>query len=198
MIAVPNENSNISANSEDFRGGNVRINAIALYGIQPSLVSTPLSDITATGATSALPGTVDVTTATIDPTVGLLALPTDVADASQLIARGCPANEGNSFVITGRGGLPPTPEQQLDDDARWGDRRILVVPQVMNTGRGGSNQCLAGRNQMLEQRTPTPIVEATGWQTTATGEVVLVTNTPNSAMQNSLSQTIACPTGGES
>lgn len=57
LIAVPNEDSNISANSENFRGGNVSIDAIALYGIAPSMTSTPLSDITATGATSALPGT---------------------------------------------------------------------------------------------------------------------------------------------
>jgi large exoprotein involved in heme utilization and adhesion len=97
LIAVLNEDSNISANSRDFRGGNVRINAVSIFGIRPSPVSTPLSDITATGATSALPGTLDVTTAGLDPTSGLVALPTDLVDASGLIAQGCPADRGNSF-----------------------------------------------------------------------------------------------------
>ncbi len=129
LLAVPNEDSNISANSEDFRGGNVSIKAFAIFGIQPRPTPTPLSDITVTEATSALSGTIDVTLTGIDPTAGLVALPTDLIDASGLIAQGYPANRGNSFVISGRGGLPPTPEQQLDDDAEWGDRRRLMVTQ---------------------------------------------------------------------
>ncbi|MBD1853278.1 filamentous hemagglutinin N-terminal domain-containing protein [Leptolyngbya sp. ST-U4] len=189
LVAVPNENSNISANSQDFRGGNVSINAIALYGIQPSSTSTPLSDITATGATSALPGTVDVTTATIDPTSGLVALPADVVDASQLIAQGCPADEGNSFVVTGRGGLPPTPEQQLDDDADWQDRRRLTIPQQtapqQTTPDSPSDRPFPGTADAL-------IVEATGWQTTATGEVRLVATPADSTVHTALNHSIAC------
>ncbi|MBD2463440.1 filamentous hemagglutinin N-terminal domain-containing protein [Oscillatoria sp. FACHB-1407] len=194
LVAVPNEDSNISANSEDFRGGNVSIEAIALYGIQPSSTSTPLSDITATGATSALPGTVDVTTATVDPTVGLLALPTDVADASQLIAQECPANEDNSFVITGRGGLPPTPEQQLDDDARWSDRRRLVVPSP-NYERDNNHQPLNDQSQRLQDNnriSNSEITEATQWLMSSSGEVVLVANTPHSTVQRMSNGAIAC------
>jgi filamentous hemagglutinin family protein len=204
LVAVPNEDSNISANSQDFRGGNVNIDAIALYGIQPSMTSTPLSDITATGATSALPGTIDVTTATIDPTAGLVALPTDLVDASQLVAQGCPANEGNSFVVTGRGGLPPTPEQQLDDNVRWGDRRRLVVPREGDAGMGehgegemqGQEESVTNSLRIstsLPRRVSnTPMLEATGWQTTPTGEVVLIADTSNPIVQNSLAQAIAC------
>ncbi len=194
LVAVPNEDSNISANSEDFRGGNVSIDAVSLYGIQPSSTSTPFSDITATGAKTALPGTVDVTTATIDPIAGILALPTDLVDASQLIAQGCPANEGNSFVITGRGGLPPTPEQQLDDDARWGDRRTLAVPPASNPARDSSNQ-QTDTSQTLEDRTPvlTPRpIEATGWRTTATGEVVLVADPAPPVRQPLFNQSVPC------
>lgn len=197
VVAVPKEDSNISANSEDFRGGNVNIEAIALYGIQPSLVSTPLSDITATGATSALPGIVDVTTATIDPTAGLVALPTDVADASQLIAQGCPANVENSFVIIGRGGLPPTPAQELDDTAEWQDRSILTIPQQANRERGARNLTLdtnEGSHPRVVSQTITaaPIIEATDWQRDATGEVILIANTSDLTIQNSLYQLVAC------
>jgi filamentous hemagglutinin family protein len=207
LIAVPTEDSNISANSENFRGGNVRINAVSIFGIEPRLTPTPLSGITATGATTTLSGTIDVITTGIDPTSGLVALPTDLADASGLIAQGCPANQGNSFVITGRGGLPPTPEQRLDDDAQWSDRRKLIVTQqreyerearLSRASADGSQESKV-RSQELEGRTdiptPTPynpIVEATGWQATPTGEVLLIATTPNPTVQNTLSQPIAC------
>jgi filamentous hemagglutinin family protein len=194
LLAVLSEDNNISANSEDFRGGNVSINAFSIFGIQPSLVSTPLSDITATGATSALPGTIEVTTAGIDPTAGLLQLPTDVIDPG-LIAQGCPANEGNSFVVTGRGGLPPTPEQQLDDDARWSNQRRLIVAQ---SGRGGD-----GERQTWGQResitnplpvspSPPAILEATGWQTTPAGKVTLVASVSDSMVYNSSNFSTTC------
>jgi large exoprotein involved in heme utilization and adhesion len=191
---VPKEDSNISANSRDFRGGNVNINAYSLFGIQPRLIPTPTSDITATGATSALLGTLDVTTARVDPTAGLVALPTDLVDASRLFTQGCPANQGNSFVITGRGGLPPTPEQELDDDAPWEDRRRLTVPQQTTTRQDQSHHHSDGSTQTLEGKTHsrTRIVEATGWQITPTGEVVLVANTSSPIVQNSLNQPLAC------
>ena len=183
LVAVPREDSNISANSENFRGGNVSINAFSIYGIQPRPNATPLSDITATGATSALGGTIDVTTAGIDPTSGLVELPIDLVD-SALIAQGCPANQGNSFVISGRGGLPPTPEQQLDDDAEWSDRRRLTVAQQTSQGRE--------RTENREPRTDTPIIEATGWQITPAGVVFLVATTPAPTVQNRLNQSVAC------
>ncbi|MEP0914356.1 filamentous hemagglutinin N-terminal domain-containing protein [Leptolyngbya sp. GB1-A1] len=189
LVGVPDEDSNISANSQDFRGGNVSINAIALYGIEPSVTLTPLSDLTATGATSALSGAIDVTTAGIDPTSGLVALPTDVADASGLIAQACPADEGNSFVVTGRGGLPPTPEQQLDDDADWQDRRRLTIPQQtapqQTTPDSPSDRPFPGTADAL-------IVEATGWQTTATGEMRLVATPADSTVPTALNHSIAC------
>jgi large exoprotein involved in heme utilization and adhesion len=187
LVAVPNEDSNISANSENFRGGNVSIDAVALYGIEPSMTLTPLSDITATGATSALPGSIDVTTAGTDPASGLVALPTDVVDASGLIAQGCPANEGNSFVVSGRGGLPPTPEQQLDDDADWQDRRRLTIPQQT------ASDSPSDRTPLRTATTAAPpLVEATGWQTTATGEVRLVATAAGSTMHTALNRSIAC------
>jgi filamentous hemagglutinin family protein len=213
LVGVLKENSNISANSEDFRGGNVRINAFSIYGIRTSPVSTLLSDITATGATSTLNGTIDVVTAGLDPTAGLVALPVDLADPG-LIAQGCPANQGSSFVITGRGGLPPTPEQQLDDDAEWSDRRRLAVTQQTSDGRGVRSQesevrinsklsSVAAQNatQNSELKSspdtphPTPhtsIIEATGWQITSTREIFLVANTPNPAVQNRPNQAITC------
>ena len=99
------------------------INASGIFGIQFRPQNTPLSDITATGANSTSNGTVQLNINQLDPTAGLVQLPTGLVDSSRLIAQGCPADRGNSFVITGHGGLPPTPEQELDDDAEWGGSR---------------------------------------------------------------------------
>jgi large exoprotein involved in heme utilization and adhesion len=196
LIAGSSSNNDISANSENARGGNVSVNAFSISGIQPQLRPTSLSDITATGATSALSGTIDIAGVEVDLSSGLVELPVELVDVSQLIVRGCPANEGNSFVITGRGGLPPTLEQELDDDARWQDRRTLVVPQEGDAGTWGR-----GEREMQEQEesgtnsfhvSNTPVIEATGWQTTPTGAVILIANSSNLAGQDSLSQAIAC------
>ncbi|BAY44497.1 filamentous hemagglutinin outer membrane protein [Scytonema sp. HK-05] len=188
LVAGKSEDSNISANSEDFRGGNVSINAYSIFGIQPSPQPTPSSDITATGATDTLSGTLDVTTAGIDPAAGLVELPTDFTDLSRLIATRCPANEGNSFVITGRGGLPPTPEQELDDDAEWQDRRRLTVgqytPQLPTPQTPTTN--------IPNPKSYTPIIEATGWQRTPTGEIILVATTPDPTVQHPLKQPVNC------
>ncbi|MBI4780811.1 MAG: filamentous hemagglutinin N-terminal domain-containing protein [Oscillatoriophycideae cyanobacterium NC_groundwater_1537_Pr4_S-0.65um_50_18] len=206
LVAVPNEDSNISANSEDFRGGNVSINAVSLFGIQPSLAPTPLSDITATGATAALSGAINVITSGLDPTSGLVGLPTDLVDSSGLIAQECPANQGNSFIISGRGGLPPNPEQQLDDDADWQDRRRLTVAQQSGRRetRSQASQSVSRRESGASMNselkafpdthpTPyTPLVEATGWQVTPTGAVFLVGSTPDPTVQNRLTQAATC------
>lgn len=207
IIALPIENSDIRANSINARGGNITINASGIFGIQFRPQDTPLSDITATGVSSAQSGTVQLNIERFDPTSGLVELPTTIADSSRLIAQGCPANQGNSFVITGRGGLPPTPEQQLDDDAVWSDRRRLTVDQQAD--RNGdreassvSNSQLSIPNSSLFPRIPhptphTPVVEATGWQITPAGEILLVANTRDPTVQNRLSWSVVC-SGGKS
>ncbi|MBD1835394.1 S-layer family protein [Cyanobacteria bacterium FACHB-472] len=185
LVAVPKEDNNITANSQDFRGGNITVRASGIFGIDFREQLTPLSDITATGLTS---GTVNLITPGIDPSRGLAELPTEVVDATDAITQGCPANEGNSFVVTGRGGLPPNPEQQLDDDAEWLDRRRLVVAQ--QTRHPTPNTPTA---YIKKPTSHTPIIEATGWQMSPTGQVLLVAATPEPTVQHPLNQPVACP-----
>ncbi|BAY47396.1 filamentous hemagglutinin family outer membrane protein [Scytonema sp. HK-05] len=189
LVAVDNENSDIRANSVNARGGNVTINADGIFGIQFRPQDTPSSDITATGASSAQSGTVQLNIEQLDPSSGLVELPTTVVDVSRLIVTGCPANEGNSFVITGRGGLPPTPEQELDDNAEWQDRRRLVVAQQT------PQQPTAAHTPTTHTPNPkshTPIIEATGWQITSAGEVILVATTPDPTVQHPLKEPVNC------
>jgi filamentous hemagglutinin family protein len=188
LVAVPSENSDIRANSVNSRGGNVTINTSGLFGIEFRDRNTPLSDITATGASSELNGTVEINVQDPDPTRGLAQLPTEVVDASGAIAQRCPASEGNSFVVTGRGGLPPNPEQQLDDDAEWLDRRQLVVAQ--HTQQPTDN---SPTPHTLKPTAHSPIIEATGWQMTPTGKVLLVATTPDSKLLHPLHPPVVCP-----
>jgi filamentous hemagglutinin family protein len=192
LVAGKSEDSNISANSQDFRGGNVSINAYSIFGIQPRLTPTRSSDITATGATDALSGTLDVTIAGIDPAAGLVELLTYFVDRSQLIATGCAANEGNSFVITGRGGLPPTPEQELDDDAEWQDRRRLTVAHPPQNSYSQNPLPASASRSRSQLSSPPVLVPATGWRISPTGEVTLVADTSEPTLQYPSKQLRIC------
>ena len=188
-VLVGIDNSDITANSADFRGGNVTINTQGIFGIQFRDVASPqTSDITATGATRELPGNVQIIGPDVDPTTGLVELPTDFVDRSDAIAQGCPASEGNSFVVTGRGGLPPNPEQQLDDDAEWLDRRRLVVAQQTRHPKPDTPTAY-----IKNPTSHTPIIEASCWQMSPTGQVLLVAATPEPTVQHPLNQPVACP-----
>jgi large exoprotein involved in heme utilization and adhesion len=161
LVAVPSENSDISANSEDFRGGNVTVRASGIFGIEFREQLTPLSDITATGVSEEFSGTVDIITPGIDPARGLAELPTEVVDATDAIAQGCRDVQGSSFVVTGRGGLPPTPQQALGDDPRWRDWRTpAVVSRQPNAPANGTLPPSAN-----PASTKSALVEATGWVT---------------------------------
>lgn len=184
IVAVPAENSDIRANSVNARGGNVTINTAGIFGIQARPQETPLSDITATGANSASGGIVQINIDQLNSTFGLVELPTSLTESSQLIAQGCLASQGNSFIVSGRGGLPPTPQQQLDDDANWQDRRRLTVEQPPTAS------AIAPHTQRPEPgASPT---EAIGWQTDSSGDIQLVAASSESTVPYSPSQFVAC------
>jgi filamentous hemagglutinin family protein len=109
LIAL--ENSRISANSDNFRGGRVKIDAQAVFvGTQPSDVS---QFITATSGVG-LSGTVDVNSPDNSSIQNnLTELPTNAIDTNALIANSCIARankkQENSFTITGAGALPNRP-----------------------------------------------------------------------------------------
>ncbi|MBD2434433.1 MULTISPECIES: beta strand repeat-containing protein [Fischerella] len=164
LVAVPQENSDITANSQDFRGGNVTINAQAIFGTQFRLKPTFLSDITATGANSQLNGNVQINIPDVDPSSGLVELSNIPIDRTQQIAQACPADQGNKFIITGRGGLPYLPNEVLRT------QNTVPLPWVRL-----DHQQVAIRGESLPKSPiSNQIVEATGWVVNKSGEVVLV------------------------
>ncbi|MHC5831659.1 MAG: hypothetical protein ACYT04_90745, partial [Nostoc sp.] len=75
IVAVPSENSDITANAYTGTGGRVDIQASGIYGIQPRSNPTSMSDITASSEFG-VNGTVELNTPDIDPNSDLLELPT--------------------------------------------------------------------------------------------------------------------------
>jgi filamentous hemagglutinin family protein len=165
------ENSDISANSRDFRGGNVSVTAQGIFGTQFREQLTPQSDITATGANSELNGTVEINTPDVDPSQGLTELPNQPVNVE--VAQGCQAagtQASVAFFNTGRGGLAPNPYEPISSSNIWEDVSLPTqeVANSAGTARASASPALQ----------PDKIVEAKGWIVNGKGEVVLVAEMP--------------------
>jgi filamentous hemagglutinin family protein len=128
IVAVPKENSNISANAFSGRGGNIRITTQGLFGIEPrASATTGLSSITASSQFGII-GTVTLNTPDVDPIRGTTPLPTGLIDTNALISSSCIARRDRPgrFIITGTGGLATQP----DDLANAAFPTYELVPDV--------------------------------------------------------------------
>ncbi|NJL11512.1 MAG: S-layer family protein [Calothrix sp. SM1_7_51] len=180
LVTFGLENSNINANSVDFRGGNVTINAASIFGIQFREQETQLSDITASGKNSSLNGTVQINLAAIDPSSGLIELPKFPQDSTKLIAQTCSDNENNSFVITGRGGLPSLPSETLRSNQTATFDWVTFVQKP------------ASSYYSRLPTPPSPLIEATGWITNNKGQVILVADASTLTDRNNFFSNYSC------
>ena len=184
LVAVPKENSDITANAQKGFGGQVRVTAQGIFGTQFRDKLTPFSDITATSDLGPqFNGTVQIDIRGIDPNRGLTELPETLADSSNQIAQTCSSQaRNNSFVVTGRGGLPPTPSEALNPAPGWIDWRVSTRRDGTPMPAVGDEQT-SGKAEITSQQSPipnpkfkiqNPLVEATGWVKDANGTVRLV------------------------
>jgi filamentous hemagglutinin family protein len=211
LVAVPKENSDITANAQQGSGGRIRITAQGIFGTEFRDRLTPESDITATSDLGPeFNGTVQIDIRGIDPNRGLAELPETLADSSNQIAQTCSSQaRNNSFVVTGRGGLPPTPQEALNSAPGWIDWRVsagkggVPVPALGDEETRGREEfsteqsTIQNRSTELRQaqlprsrRSPkskiqNPLVEATGWVRDADGTVQLVANPSAEVSSNS-------------
>lgn len=175
LVAVPAENSDIvafSSISRDQGGSNIDITADGVFGIAFQASLTPQSDITATG-------TVTITPPDVDPNRGLVELPTDLVDATDQIAQGCDDNDREAlgeFVVTGRGGLPPTPQEALSPEN--------VTPHWVELNPRPTEHASPepANSQYRDHNTHTPIVEAQGWVIGSNGQIMLTSNADTNAV----------------
>ncbi|NEQ31064.1 MAG: hypothetical protein F6K04_08675, partial [Leptolyngbya sp. SIO4C5] len=175
IFGTPSRNNDIRADSEGGEGGNVRF----VMGTSPALRNiairdrpSPLSnDITATGRTPDQAGTISGSTANSDPVQEAVELPADLIDASRLIAQGCAAGnltaarEIGELTITGRGGLDPTPSEQIGEASLATD--IGELP--------GEPTAIAPHPTPPPPpvTAAAPVIEAQSWQYGPDGEVIL-------------------------
>ncbi|WP_055075361.1 S-layer family protein, partial [Pseudanabaena sp. 'Roaring Creek'] len=182
IVAVPSENSDITANAVLGAGGNINITTQGLFGLKFRPQLTPESDITASSQFG-LSGTVNISNLAFTPTAGLIQLPSNIDDPSQRIAQGCRTYGNSRFIVTGRGGLPENPSDRRSGNHPWTDIRdpsAFRNPNALAIGSQSENQSEKQSEKQTANGTP-PIIEATGWRLNAKGEVDLYTT--NSAIR---------------
>jgi len=202
------ENSDITANAFEGKGGTINITAQGIFGlVQRDLedlktllgIDSPIgldpqrlpsSDITAISQTDpSLRGQVIINRPDVDPSQGLVNLPEEVVDVSGLVAQGCSADGGKAdrgsseFIVTGRGGLPPTPRETLNSDTvleDWGNP-ALTSAQPLRPRQHDARENRSGSPAVSTHPTrpmPAHLVEANGWVIGAKGEVILTATAP--------------------
>ncbi len=201
VVAGVNENNDITANAFNGSGGRVTINSAGIFGITVrsredlvKLLGTnldpqqlPTNDITAISQTSpTLSGTVNLNIPNTDLNSGLVNVPTIPVDTE--VAQACTPgrSQANSeFVVTGRGGLPPTPTEALNPDA-------ITVDWVTLQPEGKNNYNAASSTSSTTPESK-PIVEAQGWIINHKGEVVLTASAPTAKPHSSWQTLANCP-----
>ncbi|KAB8318801.1 filamentous hemagglutinin N-terminal domain-containing protein [Tolypothrix campylonemoides VB511288] len=210
LVALPMQNSDITANSFQGNGGTVTIKAQGIIGLMPRSLEElktllqpsdfnklnpaeqlPTNDVTAISLTGnpSLNGQVTINSPNTESSRELVNSPSpQVVDPSQIIAEGCGAYIGtgsSQFIITGRGGLPPNPNQPLSTDVVWSDTRIPNITAQQQPSQ------LAAVKPPSKQADAVRIVPATGWVFNGKGQVTLIssasTNNPHPSLQNSAS-----------
>ncbi|MEH2009417.1 two-partner secretion domain-containing protein [Nostoc sp.] len=201
IVAKANENSDITANAYNGKGGTVKINATKIFGIA-SLTSEDLkrlrpndsnpgklqtNDITAISQISPnLSGIVKINTVDVDPYRGLLinlpAVPVNTK-VSQVCQAGTAQNK-SSFTITGRGGLPRNPYDLLSPNA--------VLVDWVTLDPKGENHVSTDVSTQATRPTSAPIVEAQGWVRNAKGEIVLIADAPTTTLHSSWQKPANC------
>ena len=175
IVATPPtgpEGSDIIANADHGNGGRVNVTTQGLFGIEFRPQRTPKNDITVS-STFGLSGEYVLNTPGVDPSRGLAPLPTNVVDASQQIDQRCTPNSstrGSSFTYTGRGGLPPSPNDPLQNDS-------VITNWVTLDSDTKNNTPPAPPTPRSSQ--PRQLVEAQGWYFNEKGQVVLAADAPN-------------------
>jgi filamentous hemagglutinin family protein len=127
IVAIPNENSDISANAFTGNGGNIQINSQGVFGIESRPKPTDQSDITASSE-QGISGVINLNqpdNSSIQNSFTQLS--PNAIDTNALIANSCIARSNkrqeNSFTITGSGALRNSPGDVLISAYSTGDVR---------------------------------------------------------------------------
>ena len=189
IIAFDGDND-IIASAEQGQGGNININAEALFGIEERPLNDTTNDINASSEFS-LDGTVDINNPTVDPTTGLINLPASVSDATDQISQNpCQQGIGSEFIVTGKGGLPRNPADSLNSN----ETQVGLVEPLEQTGQGGDKETRGQGENVVTEAVP-----AMGWVFNNRGEVTLTaySNTDTERERSSQGKFSSCSVTNE-
>ena len=187
IVGVPSENSDITANAFEGKGGNINITTSGIFGLDFRPELTLLSDITASSEFG-VAGNVEINNPDVDPTSGLIELPANLVDAESLVSHNVCAFEdekiagGSSLVITGRGGLPPNPNEPLSSTTaivEWAQRSVETELQEE---KEIARLPVIIQNREQKRRA---IQQAQGWVISADGQIILTEEVSTVTLQNS-------------
>ncbi|WP_261206117.1 DVUA0089 family protein [Laspinema sp. D2d] len=164
ILAFPTENSDITANAFEGDGGNIQLTAEGILGLEFRAQPTSRSDITASSQLG-VSGNVTLSTPEVTPGSGLVDLPQQLSDIANQVTVGCVADQGNSFTIVGRGGLPEDPKETIRGQTLWEDLRQF--PHNLTT-----------QTEIVAQGRSQTLIEATGWTLNPEGNIALVATIP--------------------
>lgn len=165
------EGSGINANAFKGSGGQIDIFTQGIFiGFGSAIAASSQFGIN---------GIVSVNTPNVNTSQGLVNLPTQVGDNSNQVLVGCGATYGNSFTVTGRGGLPEDPTATIRGQAVWHDLQDFTA--IGETSRREQKDAERSGNAIAASSANSPrdqIVEATGWIINPSGQVELVAHLP--------------------
>ena len=164
ILAFPNQNNDIIANASEGRGGAIDIDTQAIFGLEERPLNPVTNDINASSEANGLDGTIDINNPAVDPTTGLINLPASVGNASDQISQNpCQQATGSEFIVTGKGGLPPSVNESLNSEST----QVNLIPTVPSVQQKAENQNVSQENS-TEKSSP-----AMGWVFNDKGEVTL-------------------------
>jgi filamentous hemagglutinin family protein len=179
------ENSDIIANAFQGNGGNIQITTQGIFGLEFRPQLTPENDITASSQFG-VNGTVEINEFSLDPDTGIVELPAGLADTSDQIAQGCATDGDSSFIATGRGGIPPSPNENLSSELTWSDTRDLSE----FLGAAPSGPAPAGSVPAQ----PPGLTEINAWRINANGQVELLAVNADAPASSVAYATCSAPT----
>ncbi len=192
IATIPQENSDITANAFTGTGGNINIDTQNIFGFR---ANPSLSNITASSQFG-LDGTININTSGIEPGQESIELPLDIVDVSKLINRNlCLADGEGEFIITGQGGLSPSPQDTLNTDAGWEDWRMVEngeFNQQQSSPRRNTNIRKDLSLIEIQDRDSHKIVEAQSWFVAPNGNIVLSAQPVKSVSRSSSFRPFSC------
>jgi filamentous hemagglutinin family protein len=186
------EDSDISANSADFRGGKVTINAQGIFGTKFRPQDTPESDITATGGSPQLSGSVTIYTPDVQLQNALAELSPKFVSTQQVVASSCLARRNvqrGSFTVTGTGGLPRNPYQNLSG---WYEVTDVQEPTRDTQQKASSPNVLPQASSSKSWKLGDPIIEAQGMSVSPDGRIIV--GTAQELVAQAQAQDLVCDT----